>query len=72
MELIEDNLGWIFGGLIVGAIALVIWAGMQSENKMNRLMAECMADGKKEYQCVAMLKSNTDVVTVPVVIPRGR
>lgn len=34
------------------------------------LMAECMADGKKEYECYAMLKQETRVVPIPVVIGR--
>ena len=34
----------------------------------NRLMAQCLADGKKEYECRAILKQG-DTTYIPIVIP---
>lgn len=37
-----------------------------------RLIAQCMADGKKEYECVALLQrpqSNTQVIPIPLILP---
>ena len=37
----------------------------------DRLMAQCLGDGRKEYECVSMLKHNSSNTTVmPVYIPR--
>jgi len=72
MGFLEEYFGWILGIITVALIMLVIAAGMSSAAKHNRLMAQCIADGKKEYECEAMLKTDTDFVAVPVIIPVSR
>lgn len=48
---------------LVGAVVAIVLSGREH----SRLMAQCMADGKKEYECVSMLRTETNVV-MPVVI----
>lgn len=56
-------------GAFIAAIVLAFGALCYlSISKHSRLMAQCMADGKQEYECYAMLK--TDTVAVPVVVGR--
>lgn len=66
MEWCRDNAGAITG-LIVGAVIIwiVSWSfteirDMYRAEKANtaRLMAQCMRDGKKEYECVGILQRN--------------
>lgn len=65
--------GFIVGAVIIGIVG---WAFVDIHDAIRadrieheRLMAQCMADGKKEYQCVGILKSNDPpVVTVPMPI----
>ena len=47
-----------FGLVIVGAIILITLAIKDYDT----LMDECLADGKKRYECIGILKSNTVVV----------
>lgn len=47
-----------FGVVILGAVLLVV----ALVKDYDRLMDECLADGKKRYECVGLLKSNTVVV----------
>jgi hypothetical protein len=58
-----DNLGWVLGGLILLLLVALIAAGRDRE----RLVQQCMADGRKEYECRAMFRENTTYV--PMVIP---
>ena len=73
---------WLILSLI-GVLFLIIfgggWFAWQSlkESKVEeaRLMAQCLADGKKEYECVALLRkseSSTAVIPMPIFIPSGR
>lgn len=44
---------------------------LESEN--DRLLVQCMDDGKKEYECVSMLRRNRDTVVpipIPIIMPR--
>lgn len=59
------------GVLVVGLFIAMGIAASNENEKHDRLMAQCMADGKKEYECEAMLKSGkplTTVVPTPMVI----
>ena len=61
-----DKTGVVILSVLVLAMGLMIWVGIQSTIETNRLIAECIADGKKEYECKAMFK--VDTVVMPVVV----
>jgi len=69
---------WIFnnmGKVLVAVITLVLVASFVVEksavDERARLVAQCMDDGKKEYECRSMFKSS-DSTYVPIIIPMGR
>lgn len=69
---IEDNLGWVFTALIAGLIVGAAWSISAASKAREAFIAECVADGKKNYECVAMWRAGekpTQVVPIPVVIP---
>jgi hypothetical protein len=41
---------------IIAAIALIITAAFASASSRSRLVQQCMEDGRKEYECEAMLR----------------
>lgn len=54
---------WVIGG----ALGLLTgWAVIHDSNNRDRLMQQCMADGKKEYECVSLLKQDTVPVFIPI------
>lgn len=57
---------------IVSGIILLICAGIADSRNNTRLMSQCMASGKQEFECVAMLKRNDTVIPIPIIIPSGR
>jgi hypothetical protein len=70
MDFILDHVGWFIGGivvLVIACFALLVVAAIDDGERRERLMHECLADGKKEYECEAMLKQ--DVVPMPMIIP---
>lgn len=64
---------FMLGGLLLLLVlfAIIIAAAIAGAKNDMRLMAQCIADGRKEYECAAMLKRNytTTVVPMPVIIP---
>jgi hypothetical protein len=73
MGFFEEYFGWIIGGIITTLLIVFIWALISLNENHNRLMAQCMADGKKEYECVALLDSkDTTFIPMPIIIPTGR
>lgn len=68
---------WFVAGLLLAGVgvgfAAAIAAGDEEKHeaaRMAALMQQCLEDGKKEYECVAMLRSGkTQVVPVPIVVP---
>ena len=56
--------GFVF---IMSLIGLFVCAVIGSGRDKDALIAQCMADGKKEYQCHAMLDDHDQ--TIPVFIP---
>jgi len=72
----KGYIDWPLTIIAMVAIALVlglIWAIADSSRDSDRLMAQCMADGKKEYECVAMLRNNSStIIPMPIYIPSGR
>lgn len=66
LDFFYDNLGWIVL-FIVGATLLLV-AIVLGEKEADRLMKQCMEDGKKEYECRALIKQG-DTTYIPIVIP---
>ncbi|HKY41355.1 MAG TPA: hypothetical protein VJN18_35725 [Polyangiaceae bacterium] len=72
-----EQIDRLFGAAILAVLALgvafVVWA-VSSENESDaRFMAECQADGRKRYECEALLNgSKPQVVPMPVVVPVHR
>ena len=64
IDFIEDFWGLII--VVVVFIVLVYALSKQEEKEYKRHMTECLKD-HKEYECVAMLKTNTEYY--PVVVP---
>lgn len=53
--------------VVLGGTGLLVHSANKEEA---RLMTQCLADGRKEYECVSMLRSNTNVTPVPIIINR--
>lgn len=56
-------------GFIGGFIGLLICAVIHDGRAKDALIAQCMADGKKEYECHAMLDDHNKVMPMPIIIP---
>lgn len=72
---------WIYDNIVKLFIALisVVLVGMfisvkDAQEDHDKLIVECMADGKKHYECEAMFASHKSAVPVPmpVIVPAGR
>lgn len=64
----------VVGGCFIAFIVLVfIGVGLANSeigSEHNRLIKQCMDDGKKEYECKALLrKPQSNVIPMPIVIP---
>lgn len=55
---------------IVAVIGLTLWATIGKERERERLIAQCQADNKKEYECKAMFKA-PETTVVPVYVYSG-
>lgn len=42
--------------LLTAVIALGLWGALRDHADRERLMAQCAADGKKEYQCRSIVR----------------
>ena len=51
---------------ILGIVISIVVFGSADYGRHERLMRECIQDGRKEYQCEAMLKDNSNVVLLPM------
>lgn len=65
---------YAIGGLVLFIVIMVtafVIASKKAAAQYDRLLAQCIADRRKEYECVSMLqtKSNPSVVPVPIVVP---
>lgn len=65
---IEDHLGWILAFLIAGIVFAVVIGVRENIDQANRFIADCVADGHKQYECQAMWRAG-DSHMVPAVIP---
>jgi hypothetical protein len=66
-----NNLDWVgvaIGLVLAAFVAFVFVALYLAIADDARLKAQCLADGRKEYECESMLRHNT--TTVPVFISR--
>lgn len=54
-----DKVLW---GILIVFVSAIMFLVLKSES---HLMDQCMADGRKEYECTAMLRQNV------IVIPSG-
>lgn len=65
-----NNFGKVLLAFIV-CILVLYWFVYRAEKKeFDRLIQQCLEDGRKEYECQAMLKRNSsDTSYVPVIIP---
>lgn len=71
MRWFADHVGWFVGAVMLGSVALFIAVVVKYEDRADRLMAQCLADGRKEYECYSLLRRgsrSTTVVPMPVVI----
>lgn len=66
-----DNFWWLMGGLLALVTGAVVYAASLEAVEHQRLMRQCVADGRKEYECLSMLKRN-ETAYVPIIIPVGR
>lgn len=70
---IIDRLPFVGVAFLLLLVAVIVVAVIDDGKKMDRLMRQCMDDGKKEYECYALLhKSNGGTAVVPMVVPVGR
>lgn len=52
---------------IIACVGLMIYVGFAEVGEHKRLMAQCIQDGKKEYECEVLLrKPQAQIVPIPV------
>lgn len=75
MDILETIAMWVLALIFLTCIGVAIWlpfAVMSHNADRNRLIEQCMADGRKEYECKAMFISRSDPMPMPIVIPMVR
>jgi hypothetical protein len=64
---------WIFLTIVLGGlVSLICRETGEREAEFSRLVRQCQDDGRREYECVALLRvhsSGSSVVPMPIVIP---
>ena len=65
-----DKVDWIFIFIFIGIFIFFGFLSYETGKEKSRLLSMCMADGKKEYECHAMLDDHSQIV--PVVVPVSR
>lgn len=73
-DLFLQGILWLAGGFCASCAALLVYSAVveapRDRAREAALFAECLADGHKEYQCVAMLRRpDLGGGVVPIVIP---
>lgn len=67
---IFDNFGWIISTFLITVFILIFIVQNQECKEYNRLLTECLKD-HKEYECVSMLRHNSNrslpVYVAPVI-----
>ena len=64
--------GWFILAFLVCGIGLITTACIQDHIDNNRVFASCLADGKKEYECHALLDNHYSTVVAPMPVVIGR
>lgn len=65
-----DWVTWSFIGFVALVFALLCLSVKFGGDEHKRLMAQCMASGRQEFECVSMLRQNSStVVPMPIIIP---
>lgn len=59
---------WPIGLILFFCLGVLYWVSDNEAEENGRLMSQCLADGKKEYECKGLLKQEY----VPVFIPVGK
>ncbi len=68
-----DSLGWILVGVLIIFLGIAGYAAVKGLEEENRLIEQCMMDGKKEYECKALFRNGNKSSTVmPVYVPTVR
>ena len=63
------DLAIVWGIIILAFIGTILLLN-KADEKRNRLIKECIADGHKEYYCRGLLSSGRTVTApVPIIIP---
>lgn len=68
-DFFSEHSGWFLLLLFVLLFAGLAVVAKEDSERREKLMAECMADGHREYQCESMLKrpvQNGGVIFMPV------
>ena len=63
----------LVAGLLMIFSLVVIDAEKEKSAERARLMQQCLSDGKKEYECIALLdQGKSTYIPLPIFIPSGR
>lgn len=54
--------------ITISVVAFLVAVWISDTKQCHKLMNQCISDGHKEYECVSMLKRNTNQV-VPIYMP---
>jgi hypothetical protein len=55
---------WVVVGAIVFLVTAVVVIETKNSDEHQRLMQQCMEDGKKEYECAGLLKRDRPTTIV--------
>lgn len=58
LDFLLDHFGAVITVLVAIAVAFLVCVAVSSGRNHDRLLAQCLADGRKEYECEALLRSN--------------
>ena len=62
-------MGWLIGGFVLMTFVGIGYVGCKTEEAHDAFMADCLADGKKAYQCQALWGQANPHSPQPIVIP---
>lgn len=61
-----DRTEFTIGAVLSVLVGLMIIAACHDCNEKERLVKQCMDDGKKEYECKAMFHTKNSTTVIPV------
>lgn len=67
-----DWLPIVIGGGVGLLFAFMVWLLVMAEQDRKELVRQCVADGRKPYECEAMFRSSGHVVPVVAPVRVGR